>query len=332
MTHSTDNRKYTYNSRMFLNILRIYLRKLVEKLPSTITGRHYLSSLIKYDRRAGTYINDYKMGETLETSPIYRSAYDGEVKDVKFKIVNEAHLKWLANTVIEGMLDNVNSVIEIGAGELTTIAPLKSYFTNPDIKIYASELAWSRLKVGRDFFTAKNLAPNSLSAASVLELPYRDNSFDCVLAHYFLEELSGYQEQAIKELLRISRKYVVMIEASYELGNKLQKRKLRTRRWNLEIMPAIKRNHWNLIEHKLVPYCHDIHHHGALFIIEKDHPVGQSHAAAPKNPGQVCCPICHGKLNKYGSFLKCEGCSLAFPVLDGIPVMTTGNAIVASKL
>jgi len=42
----------------------------------------------------------------------------------------------------------------------------------------------------------------------------------------------------------------------------------------------------------------------------------------------MACPECHGKLEylKESKELSCEKCQLAFPVLDGIPVMLIEEA------
>ncbi len=42
----------------------------------------------------------------------------------------------------------------------------------------------------------------------------------------------------------------------------------------------------------------------------------------------MACPECHGKLKylKATKELSCEACQLAFPVLDGIPVMLIEEA------
>lgn len=164
----------------------------------------------------------------------------------------------------------------------------------------------------------------------MLQLPYKDNSFDCVLTHYALEELSGYQEKAIRELVRISKRYVIIIEASFELGNKHEKRKLINRNWNLEIIPCIKSNNWRLIKHSLIPYCHDAYHHGGIHIIEKNTIASDISRNKFKND-IFCCPSCNGKIENVKSFFKCAECSLVYPSSENIPIFLTDKGIIASK-
>ena len=100
-----------------------------------------------------------------------------------------------------------------------------------------------------------------------------------------------------------------IIEASYELGNKYQKRKLFNRKINLEIIPSIKSNGWRLIKHALVPYGADAYHHGAIHILEKETSI--SNKSKTFIDGNIfCCPRCKYEIEYIKSFCKCSNCSL----------------------
>ncbi len=321
MEKETKKPKYRLNTRAVLrNRGRIAARRILSMLPTSITEEHYQESLIKYDRRAGSYV------DALDSDHRCFGVFDGDPKDVVYRSIIDAHLSWLADTIVIGRLTDVRSILEVGAGELTTIVPLVERLKSAGVVGHACELSWSRLHVGQAFFSERGYTLESLASGSVLELPYADSSFDCVLVHYCLEELSGYQEAALKELMRVSRRYVIAIEASYELGNKHQRRKLYSRQWNLELMPAIRRNKWKLIEHSLVPFCNDAYHHGAIHLLEKD---AKSSSGFANH--EVRCPRCKGELVNDDSFLFCGSCSLLYPVVKGIPIVLSGNAIVASR-
>ena len=40
----------------------------------------------------------------------------------------------------------------------------------------------------------------------------------------------------------------------------------------------------------------------------------------------LACPACHGALRESGEYLFCSGCSLNFPVREGIPVLLLSEA------
>ena len=46
----------------------------------------------------------------------------------------------------------------------------------------------------------------------------------------------------------------------------------------------------------------------------------------PKLMEIIVCPDCHGKLVAEGEELVCQGCGLAYPVRDDIPVMLIDEA------
>jgi len=40
----------------------------------------------------------------------------------------------------------------------------------------------------------------------------------------------------------------------------------------------------------------------------------------------IACPACHSKLEPLGEELVCQGCGLAYPVRDDIPVLLVDEA------
>ena len=316
-----------YNVSFFqilLNIARIKARALVARLPEGIRGELYSDSMIRYDRRAGTYVDEYK--KSFAKDWIENVVMDGRVTRAPYGDALQAHLNWLGSDVIRPMNVANSSILEVGAGELTTLVPLVKAIGEKTLKAYACELTWSRCSVGEEFAKAQGIKIESIVAGSVTDLPYPDNRFDIVYTHYCLEELGGLELKAIGELVRVAKRYVILVEASYEFGHPLQRRKLRARRWNLGLVSAIKALKLKLVRHELVPYCTDDLHHGAIFVIEK-----QEAGTLAADDFVVACPKCKGPIKSKGSFYACKPCGLAFPILEGIPVLTPGNAIVASK-
>jgi len=47
---------------------------------------------------------------------------------------------------------------------------------------------------------------------------------------------------------------------------------------------------------------------------------------APELLAIIVCPACHGELALVESELVCQGCGLAYPVRDGIPVLLVDEA------
>ncbi len=49
-------------------------------------------------------------------------------------------------------------------------------------------------------------------------------------------------------------------------------------------------------------------------------------AVSPQLLEVIVCPDCHGALALTGGELVCQGCGLAYPIKDGIPVLLVDEA------
>ncbi|ODN65364.1 hypothetical protein A9E74_02832 [Methylophaga muralis] len=55
--------------------------------------------------------------------------------------------------------------------------------------------------------------------ADLFEIPLADSSVDIIYTSHSLEPNGGREEAALKELLRVARRAVILFEPIYELGN-----------------------------------------------------------------------------------------------------------------
>ena len=314
--------KYKLNIVSVLkNSLRIYIRKIISKLPESLRSFEYSSALRKYDKRAGNYVKTYQ--ESLKEEVIVDGIIDGHPKRVFMKEAYHKHLNWLSSE-IKNLGTSNSSLLEVGAGEFTTLIPVAQLINDTSLEIHASELSWSRCRVGIDFAKSLGVKISSITSASVLELPYPDNCFDIVYTHCCLEELGGYEKEALKELIRITNRDLILIEASYELGSKKQKTKLFNRRWNVNLFSAAKDLGHKLIKHELTPYWVDQGHHASIIHIKKL-------TDASKSPYKLVCPETKQDLDKDERFYFCRTTGIAYPILQGVPIFLKTNGIVASK-
>ena len=131
------------------------------------------------------------------------------------------------------------------------------------------------------------------------------------------------KEQSLSELHRIARKYVVLIEPSYELGNTPQRLRWRNKNYVRGLPKTIKKLGFNLKKHERIPYT-DYPNSAAIHIIEKN-----TSAAQPQNI--FICPETKKELTLTKEHFFCKENGLVYPVLDSIALLEKKNAIVASK-
>jgi len=210
--------------RYLIDFLNLFLKK--KKVYNK--SRSIEDVKAKYEKISGSYIdNTYK----------YEKGKEGTIKKEDFIAFNHHENKIY---LIKGgrstdppinLLSkfcnhhNLESIIEVGAGELTTLYPIIKT-TNNFKFISALELSPNRLKHGNAFLKERNIQIDHLIACDASNIPYEDNSFDISYTHYCIEQVPQLAKKIIDEMIRISSKYVVIVEPSYQFSNKITKNRI----------------------------------------------------------------------------------------------------------
>lgn len=258
--------------------------------------------LISYDFQAGAYVKSFSK------KPDYKYNYCGAIAQVI------------------DQLDGVDSLMEVGVGEGTTLGVMLSQLKSKPSSILGFDISWSRVKFAQDFLNDFGQKDVKLFTGNLFEIPLADNSIDVVYTSHSIEPNGGKEKEALKELYRVAKKYVVLLEPSYELGSEDVKQRMRDHGYITELHDTAKVLNYNVIEHKLFEYCSNPLNPTGLMIIKKDnHGVG--------NSAELICPITHSELKPHGdSLLYSEDCFLAYPVIENIPCLLKENSILATHL
>ncbi|WNM58239.1 class I SAM-dependent methyltransferase [Candidatus Nitrospira allomarina] len=128
------------------------------------------------------------------------------------------------------------SVLEVGSGYGINLFVLSGYF--PSIQFSGLELtrkgALAAKKIGKMACLSQdivNFAPDQIIdvnanrrvnfyQGSAKNLPFADKSFDVVYTVLALEAMEEIRHQALQELARVARKYVIMIEPFSDFNDK----------------------------------------------------------------------------------------------------------------
>jgi uncharacterized protein YbaR (Trm112 family) len=156
-------------------------------------------------------------------------------------------------------------------------------------------------------------------------IPLASASIDIVLTLHALEPNHGQEEIMLKELLRVARRHVVMIEPSYELAPPQARERMERLGYvrglpeHLRQLghPASRVEAWRLNANALNP--------AALIVVDKA-------GAASDSPPEYVSPISGRRLVAREGCLFCPEDGHAFPIIAGIPCLTVENAVLASKL
>jgi ubiquinone/menaquinone biosynthesis C-methylase UbiE len=287
--------------------------------------------------RDGVNIIDHlkaKLGEKYNTDQLVETSYDMQagsyVAYVQRHSEFEAAYQGELAQILRPLISPGDSIIDVGTGEMTTLAPVAAACYDNVSKAYAVDISLSRLIVGRDYLRDK-LTPGLRErifpvASTLFRLPFADSSLDVVWTSHALEPNGGREYDAIAELARVTRKYLVLFEPSYERNSPQGKERMDRLGYvknleatirtiaDLELMSVTRMG--RAADDPNPTYAH---------LISKRSP------GAPRDP-QLRCPLTYGTLEPRDGYLYCRQSLLAYPVIDGIPVLRTDKGICASAL
>ena len=257
--------------------------------------------LISYDFQSGSYIQSFSKNQEY----------------------NEKYCKALAKIIDK--IENVQSIIEVGVGEATTLNTVIKNLKNKPSDILGFDISWSRLKFAKEHLKDFNISNVNLFTANLFEIPLLDNSIDIVYSSHSLEPNGGKEEEALKELYRITRKYLILLEPSFEFANAEAKERMKKHGYVTELYASAIKQGYKIIEHRLFDYSSNPLNPTGLIIIEKK--------STGYNNSDLVCPISYTELENFSdSLLYSKESFLAYPIIDEITCLLKENSILATHL
>lgn len=276
------------------NIIQ-YLREVSQQSSNSIED-----ILISYDFQAGTYIDYYKNNKTLKDS------YNQNLA----KIINS--------------LGTFNSILEVGVGEATTLGLLLQLLDKLPEKSYGYDISWSRIRYGNAFLQYLGLENTLLFTGDIFATPIQDNAIDVVYTSHSIEPNGGREVEALEELYRITRQYLVLLEPASEFASPEAQERMKRHGYVQNLYQVASQLGYKIIEHR--PFdtiLNPLNPTGVLVIAKK------SEADIIETP--LACPITKTPLQKYSSSYFSSSSLLAYPIIENIPCLLPQNAIVATQ-
>lgn len=236
----------------------------------------------------------------------------------------ENYAKSIATVLDE--LGEIKRIINIGVGEAITISCSIKNMKNQPEDVFGLDLSWSRIKYAKQFSKSFGFDNFNLVTGNIFELPFLNNSFDVVFSHHSLESNGGREKEALVELNRIAKKYIVLFEPSYEFGNNDARKRMEKYNYVKNISKHAIELGLNLIENRLFNDERNPLNPTGLTIIEKN-----SSFPDKLKSNILACPVSKTPLMMHGNSYYCKESSLAYPIIQGIPCLLRENAVVATK-
>lgn len=276
-----------------------YIKKQnVQKFLKSIKINEKDSVRISYDIQSGSYIKFFsKLKKT-------------KIKNIYYPLVE----------AINNNFTNFKTILDFGCGELTTS---KYIFGNlkKNIKHYfATDISLNRIFLGKKYLE-KTLKPKSFKkfkffCNSANRLPFKDSSIDLILTTHALEPNKKNLKNLIKELFRVTKFGMILMEPHYESACLAQKKRMR------------KLNYIQGLEKELLKYSSDLKiikkkyhsnnlNKSSIFILKKSN--------NNINKSSYIDPIDKSELRKIHNFLYSENNSRLYPNFNDIVIFSDNS-------
>lgn len=269
-----------------------------------------------------------ELNSEINTSEIIEIAYDMQSGSY-VKGMSEATDRYFQECadILNLYAQNTGNILDAGAGELTTTAHIKNKM-NFQGQVYAFDISWSRLKVGLAYYEQINHSPIQSFVADMKNIPLLDNSMDVVYTNHALEPNRGSEEILLRELNRVAKHKIILFEPYYEGASDAIKARMNQHNYIRGLEETIKKVGCQLDE--IIPLKNSTNPNNPTFafIITPSNKLGNSN----QSDEVFACPNTNQPLQKRETCYFCESSFLAYPIIEGIPVLKKGISILASHL
>jgi ubiquinone/menaquinone biosynthesis C-methylase UbiE len=229
------------------------------------------------------------------------------------------------STAVAALMDDLApaSVLEAGVGEASTFANVVTRMKRRPGRCAGFDLSWSRIFHARKY--ARRLSVEAeFVVGNLMCIPAADASFDVVYTSDAVEPNHGRELDILKELYRVARRYVVLLEPTYELGSAETRAHIREQGYCRNLRGFAEELGFKIVEHRLFDHSFNPKSQTGLLIIEKS-------ARLFAGERWIACPYCKRLLTPAAKHFYCEQCRRIYPVLRSIPCLLPENGVLGSE-
>jgi len=216
-----------------------------------------------------------------------------------------------------------DSVLEAGVGEATVFSGVINQLSL-DVKAYGFDISWSRLASAREWLSETNTKFEKLCVGDLLNIPFLDNSIDVVYTSHSIEPNGGKEMSILKELYRVTRKYLILVEPDYEIASEESRQRMDSHGYCKNLKSEAANLGFNIVKHEPFPINSNPLNPISATVISK-----MNNDQLPESV--YACPKFKTPLIKRNDAYFSEDALVAYPILDGIPCLRIENGIFASR-
>ena len=264
------------------------------------------STLISYDFQAGSYVSIARTG--VET--------------------NQKWCKQLAH-LLAPHIEEGDKILEAGVGEATTLVGVMQAIGKENLSFFGFDLSWSRIKIAKEWANDHAVKPE-LFVGDLFHIPIADNAIDVIYTSHSLEPNSGKELLAMRELLRVARKAVILVEPIYELASEAGQKRMVEHGYVRNLKAIAEAEGMHVEKYGLLDYTHNSINPSGIVLISKPAPITRREGGGDGAFWQ--CPLTACVLINQGDVFYASDAGIAYPVMRDIPLLRKEHAVVASKL
>ena len=203
--------------------------------------------------------------------------------------------------------------MDFGCGELTNFYTLIDNIKTKNKLFVAYDLSFSRILIGKNFLKKKNKKIQlKLFSNNSIKIPLPDNSIDVVTSCHALEPNKNNVYKILKELWRISKKKLILLEPNNKLGDELIKKRFKEHHYILNLEKKIKKitSRYKIINNE---FNANSLNPASIYILEKNsNKTNKFNFLNPENNNDI--------LKKKLNFYYSEKTGQIFPIVDDIVI------------
>jgi len=290
------------------------IRKLYDKKQNIMKYLRLQTNLNMNTPEIISYSYDLQAGSYLE-----------KLKDKNFKETRKKIGQKTAKVISEL---GAETILEAGVGEANTLYHVISSILLKKTKFFGFDISLSRLLYAQKYLKDLHKQSIKLFCSEFSNIPIANNSIDLSYTFHAIEPNHGREEIILKELLRITKHYLVLIEPSYELGSHETKKHIEEHGYCRGLPQIIKKMGLKILKHEPFGFSSRANEN-AIIIVEKNK---KRNTKKTSMEIQFISPISHKPLLQHKNCWYCKDDGYAWPIINGIPCLLKENAILVSKL
>lgn len=292
------------------------------------TSPRYLKELFHQGQNITEYLRhetglNHNTREIIEISyDLQSGSYSAAMKDQKMSKFKEEYSKEIAKVI--QLFCEPESIMEAGVGEATTLSGVIQNLPRK-INSFGFDISLSRLFYAEQWLQSQSITDTVLCSGDLFNIPFMDNSIDVVYTSHSIEPNGGHEKQILKELHRVTKKYLILLEPGYDFASKEAKQRMDSHGYCKNLKSISEAASFKVLKHEPFPLSVNPVNPTAITIISKHDSRGISNKT-----NVLACPKYKTELLDTGETMFSPEALVVYPIIAGIPCLRIENGIFAS--